>query len=207
MNSLEESEARKRARCGRPLAFTLLAFGAIASCITVNIYFPAPEVRQAAEEIVEETWGPRTGAEPTPGGSRARDSSWLDLLGPRAARAQQPDINVSTAAIRSLKAAMTARAEELKPYLRAGNVGVGRDGMLVVRNLEGVPLRDQATIRRLVEAENRDRLTLYREIADANNFGADRVDDIQRIFAEVWVEKAEAGWWIQRGDGSWVRKG
>lgn len=169
-----------------------------ASCITVNIYFPAPEVRQAAEEIVEETWGAESApAQPT------KESSWLRIFEPASAQAQEADINVSTAAIRALKESMRKRAEQLKPFLKAGRVGIGRDGMLAIRALDGVPLSEQATIRRLVEAENRDRASLYREIAEANSFASDRVPDIQRIFAETWIDKAEKGWPIQMPDGTW----
>jgi uncharacterized protein YdbL (DUF1318 family) len=76
----------------------------------------------------------------------------------------------------------------------------------VVRNLEGVPLGEQANIRRLVDAENRDRKSLYGEIAKANNFAEDRVPEIQRIFADVWIDKAEKGWPIQKKDGAWTKK-
>jgi uncharacterized protein YdbL (DUF1318 family) len=128
------------------------------------------------------------------------------LLGPATAHAKEADINVSTAAIRALKASMKTRAEQLKPYLRTGTVGIDRQGLLEVRNLDAVPLRDQANIRRLIDAENRDRLSLYREIAKANDFGDDRVGDIQRIFADEWRRAAEPGWVIQKPDGSWVQK-
>lgn len=171
-------------------------------CITVNVYFPAPEVRQAAEEIVEETWGgPPDAAPPTaPGPS----SSLLDLL-VAPAWAAEVDINVSTAAIRTLKDQMKARAEQLKPHLAAGRVGIAQDGMLVVRNTDGLTLKDQATLRRLVEAENGDRQALYREIARANKFGDDQIPQIQRIFAETWIQKADPGWWVQQG-GQWRKK-
>ena len=178
----------------------------LSACITVNIYFPAPEVRKAAEQIVEETWGdlgdvqPETPPDPQPG------TSWLDVLGPASAHAQDVDINVSTAAIRALKEAMKTRAEQLKPYLNQGQLGIGKDGMLVVRSLDGVALREQATARRLLEAENADRKTLYKEIARANKFGDERVGDIQRIFADTWIEKAETGWPVQKPDGTWVKK-
>jgi uncharacterized protein YdbL (DUF1318 family) len=178
-----------------------------AACITVNIYFPAPEVRRAAEEIVDETWGNAAAAQPTPTGeARGSQSSWRDVLAPARADAQEADINVSTAAIRALKDSMRARSAQLKPFMSAGNVGIGSDGLLLVRGLDGVPLNTQATIRRLVEAENRDRRSLYKEIAKANNFGEERVADIQRIFAETWIEKAEPGWWTQQPNGQWVQK-
>jgi len=176
------------------------------ACITVNIYFPAPEVRKAAEQIVEETWGDNGGMEPGTPSDRQPGTSWLNFLGPASAHAQEVDINVSTAAIRALKAAMKTRAEQLKPYLNQGQLGIGKDGMLVARSLEGVSLREQATARRLIEAENADRRTLYREIAQANKFGEERVSDIQRIFADTWIDKADKGWWIQKQDGTWVKK-
>ena len=180
---------------------------ALAACITVNIYFPAPEVREAAEKIVDETWGEGASTEPVaPGQSGAGKPSWFSALGPAPAYGADIDINVSTAAIRTLIANEKKRAKELKPYLSAGSVGIGRNGMLVVRNLDNVPLREQATIRRLVEAENRNRESLYREIAKANDFGDDRVPEIQRIFAETWIKKAEKGWWVQKPDGTWAQK-
>lgn len=191
---------------GAKAAGCVLLAVALSACITVNIYFPAPEVRRAAEEIVEETWGEQGGAQRGTPGPQSSGVSWRDLLGPARAHAQAVDINVSTAAIRALKESMKTRAEQLKPFLRQGQVGVGKDGMLVFRNLDGVPLRDQATVRRLVEAENADRKSLYREIAQANKFGDERIPDIQRIFADTWIEKAEGGWWIQKSDGAWVKK-
>ncbi len=186
-----------------------------AACITVNIYFPAPEVRAAAEEIVDETWG---AASPGPTSllrpSAVRASSRLAralnfglmLMAPREAFAADANIEVSTAAIRALKESIKERAGKLKPHLATGGVGLAKDGMLAARDLNGLPLREQADLRRLIEAENRDRLSLYKEIAKANDFGEDRVADIQRIFAEAWRDKAEAGWWIENANGVWSQR-
>jgi len=197
----------KRAELSRPLVVVCVA-GAAAACITVNIYFPAPEVRAAAERIVEETWGaPGTTRDAVPAHPE-RGSRLGPLFGPRSAWAgeRKPDINVSTAAIRKLKEAMRARAAKLRPYLARGVVGIGKDGMLVLRDASSLDLRERARLRRLVDAENRDRRSLYAEIARANDFGPERVDDIAEIFAETWIEKAEPGWWIQKPDGSWTRR-
>jgi uncharacterized protein len=197
-------------------SFRKLALGTLltivpAACITVNIYFPAPQVRAAAEEIVEETWGQGSGtAEPdlenAPAPPASGPGALLEFLGARSAWAQDhPDVEVSTAAIRALKDAMKKRAAELRPYMTR-NVGIGNDGMLVVRDVAGLGLADQAKIRRLVEAENRDRKALYAEIAQANGYPRDRVEDIQEIFAQTWIDKAESGWWVQKPDGSWTTK-
>lgn len=185
------------------LGAALLAV-AMSACITVNVYFPAPEVRRAAEEIVEETWG-GPDATGTPA-AKPESQSWLDLLGPSAAYAQGANIDISTPAINKLKGSIAARAPKLKPFLAAGNVGIGRDGLLVVRSTDGVALKDQATVRQLVDAENRDRLSLYREIAKANDFPDSRVAEIQSIFAKTWIQKAEKGWWIQNDAGQWSKR-
>ena len=35
----------------------LLAIGAVVSCVTINIYFPAEEIRGVADRIVDEVYG------------------------------------------------------------------------------------------------------------------------------------------------------
>jgi uncharacterized protein YdbL (DUF1318 family) len=191
-------------------AIAAICLSTAAACITVNIYFPAPEVRAAAEEIVEETWGdpataPSSRLLPAAGAERLL-AALAARLGPADAHAAEANIEVSTAAIRALKESMKQRAPKLKPQLASGKLGLGKDGMLVVRDLGDLGLREQAEVRRLVEAENRDRASLYAEIAKANDFGADRVADISAIFAETWKEKAESGWWVQNTDGTWSRR-
>ena len=92
----------------RSIACFAAALFLAAGCLTVNVYFPAPEVRSAAEQIVEETWG--DGAAKDTKDAAATPTSWLRMFAPAAAYAAEPDvdIDVSTAAIRKLKAAMGA---------------------------------------------------------------------------------------------------
>jgi uncharacterized protein YdbL (DUF1318 family) len=61
-------------------------------------------------------------------------------------------------------------------------------------------------VQQLVAAENRDRESLYLEIAKANNFPLESVAKIRSIFARSWVEQAQAGWWIQDAQGNWQKK-
>ncbi len=200
--------AARRARRGKAFAAGLVApaFFAMA-CVTVNIYFPAPEVREAAEKIVDETWG---GPAAAPGPQSSLTGRLLlaaaSALVPAEAHAAEVDVNVSTAAIRALKDGMKQRSAELKPYLSSGAVGIGKDGALVVRDAASLDLAAKAKVKRLVDAENKDREDLYREIATANNYGAERVADIRSIFSQTWKDKAESGWWIQSASGTWSRK-
>ncbi len=188
--------------------FSLLLVFFLTACVTVNIYFPAAAVQRAADKIVEETWGePGKGVKETPKDSSSIAGKLYAFVGfSREAFAQEADINVSNPAIRALKESIKTRSESVKPFMDRGNVGLDRQGLLVVRTTEGLNLKERAEAQQLVEAENRDREALYAEIAKANNFPKERVADIKRIFAKSWIEQAKSGWWIQDAQGNWRRK-
>lgn len=183
----------------------LLGIFAAAACVTINIYFPAEELRGAADKIVEEVWGERAAPQPSspqpPAGERG---SFQRLFGPASAYAAQ-DINVSTPEIRAVKDAMKQRSERLFPFLDSGHVGIGADGLLKVRSTDGLDLRSRGDVNRLVAEENADRQRLYREIARANGF-PERAQEVQAIFADSWRENASAGWHLEQTDGSWRSK-
>lgn len=181
----------------------------LSACVTVNIYFPAAAVQRAADKIVEETWG-----EPGSGGVKEQPKS--EYLGPRLAYAsvaivpeafaQEADINVSNPAIRALKDSIKNRSDSIKPFMDRGAAGISHDGLLVIRNTDGLNLKERSEIKQLVEAENRDREALYTEIAKANNFPREAIPKIQAIFAQSWIEQAKAGWWVQDVARNWKRK-
>jgi uncharacterized protein YdbL (DUF1318 family) len=180
----------------------------VSACVTVNIYFPAAAVERAADQIVKETWGePSKSAPPAPQGHN-RFSPWqlvgLSLVSE--AHAQEADINVSNPAIRAIKDSIKARSEAIKPFMDRGNIGIAADGLLAIRNTDGLNLKERAEIKQLVDAENRDRENLYVEIAKANNIPADNVPKIKSIFARSWLDQARPGWWIQDGERNWKKK-
>lgn len=183
----------------------------LVSCVTINIYFPAAAVEKAADEIVQETWGDK-GAQPAP--EKQDKEGFLNhlnrvassIIGISTAYAQEADINITTPAIRALKGSIAGRSGSIKPYMDTGNVGIGGNGLLVVRTTDGLSLKDKAAVTRLVDAENKDRMALYREIAEANGFSPDRIADIQRIFAASWIKQARSGWWVQPEGGAWKQK-
>jgi uncharacterized protein YdbL (DUF1318 family) len=178
------------------------------ACVTVNIYFPAAAVERAADEIVKETWGNRTESAPReqprsllPAAWKNASVSFIDE-----AFAQEADINISNPAIRALKDSIKNRSGSIKPFMDRGNVGLTRDGLLTVRTTDGLNLKERAEVQQLVDAENRDRESLYLEIAKANNFPKESVAKIKSIFAKSWAEQAQSGWWIQDAQGNWQKK-
>jgi uncharacterized protein YdbL (DUF1318 family) len=182
-------------------SFALLAVGVVVSCVTINIYFPAEEIRGVADRIVDEVYGEPAkpvNTPPTPPGS-----SLFRIFMPTAAFAAQ-DLDVTTPEIRAIREDMKTRFEQLTPYLDSGHVGITRDGLLEVRTGEGLDMKVRAEVNRLIKSENQDRLRLYKEISTANGF-PDKASEVQTIFAESWREKARPGWYLQ-SDSGWQKK-
>ena len=182
----------------------------ISACVTVNIYFPAAAVERAAEQIVKETWGgPGEPAKAPPKPQSINPFSpmrTISLNFVSQAHAQEADINVSNPAIRALKDSIKQRSNAIKPFMDRGNVGIRQDGLLAIRSTDGLNLKERAEVQQLIEAENRDRETLYAEIAKANNIPKENIPKIKSIFAKTWIEQAQPGWWIQDSQGNWKKK-
>ncbi len=191
------------------LLFILIAF-IVSSCVTVNIYFPASAVQKAADVIVEDIRGLEKVPEKQKEKKQDKESRIInDLkklsLSPSEAFAQI-DIEVSTPAIRALKESLKGRFSQLKPYYDMGAIGENNKGLIEMRDTAGLNLKQKAEINRLVEQENKDRLSLYEEIMKANKFGKEILPEIQRIFANSWREKSLSNWWIQNDNGEWIKK-
>lgn len=115
------------------------------------------------------------------------------------------DLEINTPAIAALKSSMQSRHAQLAGYYASGAVGLTRDGFVTVRDATAVPLKDRQMVNELVAAENKDRSTLYKEIASANN-RPEWESDVRNTFAQRWIQKAQAGWWYQDAGGSWKQK-
>jgi uncharacterized protein YdbL (DUF1318 family) len=185
--------------------------------ITVNVYFPAAEIRDAATQIEREVRSEETAPpeSPPPAAPSPKPQSfdfWPRIwqvrlvVGPTLAAAQAININVQTPAIRKLVASRKQRYASLAPLFAQGALGENNRGLLDMRSLEALSLKDKASAKTLLEQENRDRQQLYREIAIANNLPADKLGEIASIFAQVHRQEARGGWWIQDASGNWKKK-
>jgi uncharacterized protein len=206
-----------------PLKIALMSL-LIAACVTINVYFPAAAADKAAGEYINDvmrgggtenksntTPPPQSNLAPAPA---EEDSELLarafgDVLNALvpAAHAQNAEaaLNVSTPASQRIKASMTTRFGELEKFFASGAVGLTKDGLVEVRDLNSVALPDRATVKRLVAEDNSDRGQLYTEIARASNH-PEWEADIRKAFAKQWVQAAKAGWYYQAEDGSWKQK-
>ena len=185
---------------------------ALAACVTINVYFPAAEAKEAAKEFVDKVIGedgqtvPQTGKS---GGGMAMLQRRVDLwslAGIGSAYAQAaPDITINTPAIRAIQSSMEQRFNStLRAGFDAGALGFSSDGLVVVRDAAKLPLKDRVAINSAVADDNRDRKALYREVAVANGH-PEWEGQIRDVFARQWVESARSGWWYQSG-GTWKQK-
>ncbi|OYY02779.1 MAG: hypothetical protein B7Y72_07780 [Mehylophilales bacterium 35-46-6] len=83
-------------------------------------------------------------------------------------------------------------------------MGLTKDGFIAIKDANAVPLAQRGALTSLVKDENADRANLYKEIAQANGHPEWQAE-IQSTFAGRWIDKAQAGWWVQ-GAGGWVKK-
>jgi len=189
----------------------------LAACVTINVYFPSAAAEQAADRIIRGVYGEETGKPDTAPAQEPGPDSLLELpaarppvliglleclVSPAQAAA---DINIQSPAIQTIRASMEARFPQLKPYFASGSVGMTNNGLVEVRDLNAVALRERKSVKTLVADENRDRNALYVEIARANGH-PEWEADIRKTFAARWIANAPAGWWYQNASGQWQRK-
>ena len=192
---------------GMPIAAAL----ALTACVTINVYFPAAEAKEAAKEFVEKVIGDeikqqQPEAKPD-GGGMAMRIDWLSLVGIGSAYAQgQPDITIKTPAIQAIQARMAARFDSaLRAGFDSGALGFGRDGLIVVRDPAKLALKDRVSAQQAVADDNRDRKAVYKEVAVANGH-PEWEGQIRSVFAKQWIDSARSGWWYQDASGGWKQK-
>ncbi len=160
--------------------FTILIF----SCVTVNIYFPAEKVESVAGEIVDDIRN-RKGAD--------KGSSLKNLLLQKtlfalfSSNAWADEVTtVSNPTIRALKEKMRARYAQMKPFYQKGMLVEGANGYVSLGNTAGLGLKEKRDLTTLVDSENNDRTTLYKEVAKALKIDPSQVDRVAKIFAAEW---------------------
>ncbi|TWI03509.1 uncharacterized protein DUF1318 [Luteimonas cucumeris] len=197
----------------RWLGMPITAALALTACVTINVYFPAAEAKEAAKEFVEKVIGeegttPAPGQdEGKPGGGMALRFDPLMLIGISPAHAQTtPDITIKTPAIQAIQSRMASRFDgTLRKHFDAGALGFSNSGEVSVRDAAKIPLGDRVAVNQAVAEQNRDAKAVYREIAVANNH-PEWEAQIRSVFARQWVASARSGWWYQDAGGAWKQK-
>lgn len=200
----------------RFLAVTFLFVIASCAVITVNIYFPEKDVKEAYKTLEKELMG--TDVKPDekkPAGS-PESSIRFELVA--SAYAQEAGLSDKIAdivrrmpdVVNAYKE-MGARVADVDRLRDAGAVGEANNGLLVTR--EGTLT---AADQKIVDMENGDRKTVMMGMTKAI-IRVNRVQEndanIQQVmpqaveqFASIRRDAAKKGWWIQDPNGNWTKK-
>ena len=117
----------------------------------------------------------------------------------------EPEIDIGTPAIALLRSSMANRFSQLQPHLQAGMLGLTHDGSVAFRDTARIEKNALLAIEALIIDENKDRATLYREIARANR-RPEWEADLRATFAKKWISRMPAGWFYRTDKGEWIRK-
>lgn len=166
---------------------SIIGLLSVFACVTINIYFPAEEVKSVAGEIVHDIRGQdqKDGVPPSSDDQSSLFLRTLFALFSSNAWAQDAT-KVSNPTIRSLKEKMKSRYAGMKPYYQKGVLKEGSNGYVVLGNTGSLGLKEKRDVSALVDAENRDRNSLYLEVAKALNIDSSQVNKIAEIFAAEW---------------------
>jgi uncharacterized protein YdbL (DUF1318 family) len=191
------------------LAVTLLVASACVP-VTVNVYFPQEKIDSAAGSIEDLVRVEKGGKPTTPPPAKKDDKEgrfpasepWLALLTPAPAEAQVPDLKIRTPEVMASIESRRARFPQIQQWKGKGCIGENAQGLVEARPGQGCGPEVGA----LSDAENRDRMTLYRTLLQQNNMPASELAKIQAGFAKANRERAQPGEWIQAETGQWTRK-
>ena len=182
----------------------------VAACVTINVYFPEAAAERAADRFIQDVIGAETSTDESTGKAAADSAPSLlarigNFLIP-SAHAQSADIDIASPQIDAIKQRMAERhRSQLSAWFDAGAIGLGRDGLVEIRDRSAVGLSERRQLEQAVAAENADRRAVYREIAVANGH-PEWEDQIRETFARRWIANARAGWYYQDDNGNWLQK-
>ncbi|MGA7826804.1 MAG: DUF1318 domain-containing protein [Geobacteraceae bacterium] len=200
------------------------ATGLLAACafITVNVYFPEKDVKQAYQSLDEMLLKkePKGEVQPLPEQQKPAEKplSFIPAISFAKEAWAQEDLGNKLATelsgipeVQQAYGEMRARLPQLNALRDSGAVGEAFDGRVVVRDQSKA-----ANAQAIVQAENNNRKTVIINMAKAIlrlHKQQETKDALNQVlskaaatYADTKREEAKTGWWIQLANGRWVQK-
>jgi len=201
------------------IAATVFLF-TVLSCaiITVNIYFPEKEVKEAYKALEKELMTTDKGGQQPEAKPEAKPESSIRFEFVRSAYAQVTGLAEKIAetikrmpdVVQAYKE-MGARIVNIDRLRDGGTVGEANNGLLVIRQ-EVLTAEEK----KLIDMENENRKTVINGMAKAIiriNRLPENEENLKQVlpqateqFSTIRRESAKKGWWIQDSYGNWTRK-
>lgn len=121
--------------------------------------------------------------------------------------AAKPPINLDIGAptVIIVKHSLTQRTSRLVRFYEAGEIGLGQDGFIYLRDDSKMSLGKRQIAEKLIDAENPERKALIQALADSNH-RRDAEPEIWEMMRERWHKQWKSGWWLRDAEGKWSRK-
>ena len=124
-----------------------------------------------------------------------------------AAEPAKPAINldIGTPPVAITRHSIAQRSSRLVRFYEAGEIGLGHDGFIHLRDGVKLSLAKRQIAEKLIDLENTERKTLVFTIADGNG-RRDAQPEVWELMRSRWNQQWKSGWWLRDAEGKWSRK-
>jgi len=121
--------------------------------------------------------------------------------------AGKPAINIdlATPPIVVTRHAMAQRTSRLQRFYEAGEIGLGADGLIYLREGSQMKLVKRQIAEKLIDNENYERKALVFAIADGHG-RRDAQPEVWELMHQRWLQQWKSGWWLRDAQGNWSQK-
>lgn len=131
----------------------------------------------------------------------------LPAIDAMAAEPAKPAINldIGTPPVIVVKHSIAQRTSRLVRFYEAGEIGLGQDGFIYLRDGVKINLAKRQVAEKLIDIENQERRALVQALADSNH-RRDAEPEIWELMRARWNQQWKSGWWLRDAAGKWSRK-
>ena len=115
------------------------------------------------------------------------------------------NLDIGTPSVVVVKHSLAQRTSRLVRFYEAGEIGLGQDGFIYLRDGVKMNLMKRQIAEKLIDAENEERKALIQALADSNG-RRDAEPEVWELMRERWHKQWKSGWWLRDADGKWSRK-
>ncbi|KAF0163920.1 MAG: hypothetical protein FD157_2599 [Rhodocyclaceae bacterium] len=115
------------------------------------------------------------------------------------------NLDIGTPTVIVVKHALAQRTSRLVRFYEAGEIGLGKDGFIYLRDGVKMSLAKRQIAEKLIDIENEERKALIQALADSNG-RRDAEPEIWQLMRERWHKQWKSGWWLRDAEGKWSRK-
>ena len=115
------------------------------------------------------------------------------------------NLDIGTPPVIVVKHSLAQRTSRLVRFYEAGEIGLGHDGFIYLRDASKMTLAKRQIAEKLIDAENQERRALIQALADSNG-RRDAEPEIWELQRARWLQQWKSGWWLRDAGGKWNKK-